>query len=50
MDYRVSNSFYCSMEELWSNSDYIGMWDLCNEERSKNSVKKLLDGINVVVY
>jgi len=50
MDYMVSNSFFCSMEELWSNSDYIGMWDLCNEERSKNSVKKLLDGINVVVY
>ena len=49
-DYKVSNSFFCSMEELWSNSDYIGMWDLCNEERSKNSVKKLLDGINVVVY
>ena len=49
-DYKVSNSFFCSVEELWNNSDYIGIWDLCNEERSKNSVKKLLYRINIVVY
>ena len=49
-DYKVSNSFFCRMEELWNNNDCIGIWGLCNEERSKNSVKKLLYGINVVVY
>lgn len=49
-DCDTSLSFYCSIEELWNNSDYMGIWDLCREDSNKNDVNKLLQGLDIVVY